>query len=251
MIVLPPDKPVMPDCDYCGESFADEDAYLDHLGAEHYAELGSIDKRRVDDHAKADDDGLSVGVIAGVVVGVAILAAGGYLLFAGGGESTAKGEPAGFETDPLPNRGDDSRLQDVQSFESQGNQHVDSGTEINYERIPPTSGPHYPVPARAGFYEETPALGNLVHSLEHGAVVIYYDPSALTPHAEASLKAYAQTHTDGWKSVIVAPNPREDPESPFVLTAWTKLLRMDEYDAKTVRAFLAEYLGRGPENPVR
>lgn len=29
------------------------------------------------------------------------------------------------------------------------------------------------------------------------------------------------------------------------------MLKLEEYDAKAVQAFLAEYLGRGPENRVR
>jgi hypothetical protein len=34
----------MPNCDYCGDSFADEDAYLDHLATDHdESELGSIE----------------------------------------------------------------------------------------------------------------------------------------------------------------------------------------------------------------
>ena len=42
----------MPDCDYCEESFADEDAYLDHLADVHEGELGAIDRRRVADRAE-------------------------------------------------------------------------------------------------------------------------------------------------------------------------------------------------------
>jgi hypothetical protein len=29
------------------------------------------------------------------------------------------------------------------------------------------------------------------------------------------------------------------------------MLNLDKYDPQVVRAFLAEYLGRGPENPIR
>jgi hypothetical protein len=49
----------------------------------------------------------------------------------------------------------------------------------------------------------------------------------------------------------VVPNPADDPRAAYVLTAWRHRLTMDSYDEATVRAFLAEYLGRGPENPVR
>ncbi len=40
-------------------------------------------------------------------------------------------------------------------------------------------------------------------------------------------------------------------DSPFILTAWDKMLKLDKYDPQVVKAFLAEYLGRGPESPGR
>jgi len=65
----------MPDCDYCGESFADEDAYLSHLAADHEeGELGAIDRRRVAGH-QGDSEG------SGLPVGPILLAA--LLAFAG------------------------------------------------------------------------------------------------------------------------------------------------------------------------
>ncbi|MFB6156526.1 MAG: DUF3105 domain-containing protein [Haloferacaceae archaeon] len=177
------------------------------------------------------------------------LAAGAVALagcLGGGG-----GGGGGIESEPLPERGTGSLLADVRSFPSEGTRHVERGTDVDYGTYPPTSGPHYSGTVEAGFYEETPAMGDLVHTLEHGAVVIYYDPAALTDAARGSLRAWANAHTGTWKSVVVVPHAREDPEAPYVLTAWRHLLRMDEYDPEVVRAFLAEYLGRGPENPVR
>lgn len=158
---------------------------------------------------------------------------------------------SGLEAQPLPSRGDRALLQEVQSFPSQGQQHVAQGTPIAYQTSPPTSGSHYPSATRAGFYTEAPPLGNLVHSLEHGAVVIYYDPKNFAAEAERSLKAFASAHQNPWASVMVVPNPEPNPDAAYVLTAWTKMLKLDSYDVQVVRAFLAEYLGRGPENRVR
>jgi hypothetical protein len=52
-------------------------------------------------------------------------------------------------------------------------------------------------------------------------------------------------------SFVAVPTPVDDPEATFVLAAWTKRLDMDEYDEETMRQFMAEYLGRGPEQEVR
>jgi hypothetical protein len=236
----------MHECPHCGESFDAEEAYLRHLGERHADALGPIERRRVE--ALDTDDGgpstasLALGVVGLLVVGV------GLALFAfdGGGVS-----PDGVEAESLPDRGDDALLTGVERVPSQGTDHVPRETDLDYDRVPPLSGPHYAGTVDAGFYEETQPLGDVVHTLEHGAVVVYYDPGALTPAAERSLREWAVAHDGHWSSVVVVPNPDADPESAYVLTAWRTELRLDSYDPDVVRAFLAEYLGRGPENPVR
>ena len=145
----------------------------------------------------------------------------------------------------------DPLLADAESFPSEGANHVSSGSDIDYERMPPLSGPHYSQAAGPGFYEETPALGTLVHSLEHGYIVVYYDPDALTPEARADLENLTSTYTEQWQAVIAAPHPEDNPDAAYVLTAWQVRQDMDEYDPETVRAFLDAFRGRGPENPVR
>ncbi|MFB6175676.1 MAG: DUF3105 domain-containing protein, partial [Halobaculum sp.] len=143
-------------------------------------------------------------------------------------------------------------LQRVERFESQGRTHVPAGTNVDYQRIPPLSGPHYGgSTVDAGFYSERPAFGSLVHTLEHGAVVIYYDAGALPDGAESHLRSLTEEYTGTWSSVVVVPHPEENPDSVVVLTAWRTRLTLDSYDRDAVMAFLAEYLGRGPENPIR
>lgn len=82
----------MPDCDYCGDSFDDESAYLKHLKAEHRSELGPIDRRRIGD-VDIDDGGLPTGPIALAVVIVASVAIVGYVVFIAGSGGAAAGEP--------------------------------------------------------------------------------------------------------------------------------------------------------------
>ncbi len=63
----------------------------------------------------------------------------------------------------------------VRSFRSEGQQHV---TEpVRYESSPPHSGNHSQVPAEDGAYDEAAANENLVHSLEHGRVIVQFRPS--------------------------------------------------------------------------
>jgi hypothetical protein len=238
----------MPECDYCGERI-EEARYLEHLREQHYEELGRIDRRRVDGEAD-DDGGLPVGVLALVTILSGTIGVVVYLVFfagAGGGQAGA----AALED--LPENGSDQLLTDVEQFPSEGTEHVSRDTELSYDTSPPTSGPHYSSPASAGFYEagNVPPTGELVHSLEHGAVVIYYDPGALSAEETEHLRSLTEEYTGAWASVIAVPTSAADVDAPVVVTAWQHRLRMDGYDASTIEAFLAEFLGRGPENPIR
>jgi len=238
----------MVECDYCGASFDDEDAYLDHLAASHEGELGAIDQRRVDGRASDGEASLPLGVVAGGVIVLVAAAVVVYVTQLSGGAGV---DPDGIESAELSESGDAERLSDVETVPNEGNRHVQAGSNVDYARQPPLSGPHYNTPTEGGFYGEEQEYGNLVHALEHGAVVVYYDPSVTDSNATNSLQEFAATHTGQWRSFIAVPNPDDDPEADYVLTAWRNRLYMDSYDPQTVYAFLSEFLGRGPENPVR
>lgn len=237
----------MHDCDYCGAQFEDEKPLLEHLRDEHGDELGPIDRKRVS-QLGGGGSGLPQGATVFVLAGLALvgLAAVYTLFFSGGG-----GGGSAVEAQSLSQQGNSALLQDVQTFDSGGRNHVSQGTDVQYDTLPPVSGDHWGATRRPGFYEEVQPYEALVHNLEHGHVVVYYDPAALTDEAEAKLKAYANRYTSNWASVLVVPNPKDDPEAAYVMTAWRHKMTMDSFDEDKLVAFLSEYLGRGPENPVR
>jgi hypothetical protein len=53
---------------------------------------------------------------------------------------------------------------------------------------------------------------------------------------------------DAGSHVIVAP--RDGMETPIALTAWTQLLRLDEFDRSAIDVFYGEFAQRGPEAGV-
>lgn len=83
----------MPDCDYCGATFDEEDAYLAHLREEHGDELGPIDRRRVDEADEADGIPLGPLALGGVVVVAAAVVA--YVVFVAGGAGDGGGSGDG------------------------------------------------------------------------------------------------------------------------------------------------------------
>ncbi len=156
---------------------------------------------------------------------------------------------AAIEDLKLPAHGDATLLKDVISPPDEGRDHIWPDHPVEYKTMPPTSGPHFPDPTAPGFYTTRPEFGYLVHSLEHGSVVIYYDPSQLTPETEKSIRAFTKANSDPEIGIVAVPDA--DFKYPFILTAWDKMLKLNKYDPQAVRAFLAEYLGRGPESPGR
>ncbi len=132
----------------------------------------------------------------------------------------------------------------TETLPDEGRWHLEPGEHWEYRSTPPTSGPHDPKWIRAGFYPTVQRPEKLVHSLEHGDVVIYYDRPA--PDVRVTLKQWAKGHSGKWDGVIVTPLPGLG--RGIVLTAWRKRLRLDPFDAARAQAFLDAFLGHGPES---
>lgn len=77
-----------------------------------------------------------------------------------------------------------------------------------YPSVPPTSGPHDPTPLQGGVYDAAPPIGQVIHSLEHGAAVVWYAPTATGPALEDLKAFYSQklaSQNVSQDRVIVAP----------------------------------------------
>lgn len=139
------------------------------------------------------------------------------------------------------------RLERVRSEPDRGRDHVPAGTEVATGEPFPLSGPHWPRPLNPGFYDEPQPAGLLIHSLEHGHIVIYYD--AIDQGALETLRRWTQDFDGPWSGVIAVP--REGLGDDLVLTAWRHRLDLPRFHAPAAAAFIDAYRGRGPENPVR
>lgn len=77
----------MPDCDYCGASFEGEEAYHDHLRADHLDELGPIDRRLVGEGGSGSS--FPTGPVALVAILGVTAALVAYVTFFTGGSSAS------------------------------------------------------------------------------------------------------------------------------------------------------------------
>jgi hypothetical protein len=133
-------------------------------------------------------------------------------------------------------------LKAVETFDDLGTQHLAVGEATpNYNSNPPTSGPHADTPAACGVYRQPVPDVNSLHSMEHGAIVVHYDPE-LSQEQVIDLEEIGR---DVGGEIIVTPRP--DNPSAVVLTAWTKLLALDEVDGDVIAAFESEFGNRSPE----
>lgn len=135
-----------------------------------------------------------------------------------------------------------AELAAVETFPDMGTDHIPAGVSPpEYNSDPPTSGPHLDTPAPCGIYRRPVPDVSVLHSMEHGAVVIHYDPS-IEPARQAQLEDIARSING---ELIVAP--RLDMEDELVLTAWTKRLALDRIEENVIRAFAAQFANRSPE----
>jgi len=117
--------------------------------------------------------------------------------------------------------------------------HVD-GT-VDYPQHPPFGGDHNAKWQNCGVYREPIGDENAVHSLEHGAVWITYQPD-LDASSIAALEAVA----DGQTHVLVSPYP--DLERPVMLSAWGAQQGFDSADDPGIADFI-RYFQQGPQTP--
>ena len=89
------------------------------------------------------------------------------------------------------------------------------------------SGLHDPKWIDSGVYEEAQNRMKLVHSLEHGIIVVYYDTA--DPATWEVLNDWADLYDYPLGGIVVAPKPGLG--EAIVLTSWSRLLRLDPFDA--------------------
>jgi Protein of unknown function (DUF3105) len=124
---------------------------------------------------------------------------------------------------------------------------------VKYNTNPPTTGRHYEIPAQDGIYGQAPQDEEIVHTMEHGRVIIWVKPSL--PEAQrADIKALVED--DSYQMVLV---PRRNMPYAVAAPAWNaepapngtgRLLLCNEVNDMTfdaLAAFRDENRSQGPE----
>lgn len=174
-------------------------------------------------------------IVSSVIVVVAVLigVTGAVIL----GESRRRAEVLEAAASPIPGVQETSRLPA---------QHVAALPEPTPSApggtlLPPMGGDHDPVVQNCGVYTEPVATAHAVHSLEHGAVWITYQPGL-----DASDVTTLTTLAEGEDYVLLSPFA--ELKAPIVLTAWGVQLEVDDAADPRVETFLVKYV-QGPQTP--
>lgn len=158
--------------------------------------------------------GGAVLVIGALVI---ILAKGG-----GGSSSSGAGKPEG-----------------VESATYEGNQHVALG-QAKWDRVPPMGGQHFGTPQNCGIYEQPIVSDYAVHSLEHGAVWITYDPSLAADQVPILRQVVQSKYKGQDRRLLLSPFPGLP--SPVVATAWGNQLKLQSATDPRLPEFIDYFL---------
>ncbi|MDP8905217.1 MAG: DUF3105 domain-containing protein [Chloroflexota bacterium] len=125
-------------------------------------------------------------------------------------------------------------LSGVQVHGIASRQHVDG--RVSYEQSPPVGGDHAPVWQNCGFYSAPVPNERAVHSLEHGAVWITYDPQLPRVQVDV-LRSLAAEHA----YALVSPYDRLP--APVVASAWGRQLPLESATDPRLGRFISEFAG--------
>ena len=129
--------------------------------------------------------------------------------------------------------------------------HIPEGTDPNpYNSNPPTSGIHYPEDLKSGFYDENTydyPEGYLVHNLEHGDIIFWYNCSLLSDADCTTLKSQIKAVMDEKDNFKLIAYPWEKTDVPLVLTSWGRILPMENFDRDAALDFYRRNLNKAPE----
>jgi uncharacterized protein DUF3105 len=200
---------------------------------------------------------LTLLVLAGIVYVIAKSGGGG--VSEGAHISVDSGSTFGLKPDeregPAPPEQQEFDLADAaqaagcvlrEDLPEEGHRHLAEGeSPPDYKTNPPTSGDHSPNPLADGAYLDAPEPVNYVHSMEHGRVLIQYDPK-LPEKQQLELRGLFDELYSG---ALMFPNP----DLPYAVAAvaWANYLGCKQYEGAAtldaIRAFGEEHWGEGPE----
>ena len=173
-------------------------------------------------------------LLASVVIAVLVIGSFAFASGIGGGGGSAQTGSSEFYVDGVG----------IQ-FPVLDSTHIPEGESATYNSSPPTSGEHWPTPARCGFYDGGLPDERVVHNMEHGNIVISYN-LPLESDVSALRDALGGIGLNNLWGVARAYDAI--PTGQVGLSAWGVLDTMVGVDQDRIARFFEAYAGNlGPE----
>ncbi|GJM41846.1 MAG: hypothetical protein DHS20C20_21280 [Ardenticatenaceae bacterium] len=134
----------------------------------------------------------------------------------------------------------DQPIEDVVQFPRPARGHDDT-LVFETSEVPPAGGEHFNIWQNCGIYAEPIQTGNAVHSMEHGALWITYQPDLPSEQID-TLAQLVRSQS----FLLLSPYPGQ--RSPVALTAWGFQLEVDSADDGRIEEFIERYR-LGPTTP--
>jgi hypothetical protein len=144
-----------------------------------------------------------------------------------------------FMSSFLNNQNRNAVIEGVEFYPQPGGGHV-TGT-VAYPQNPPAGGQHNPVWQNCGVYTVPIISEHAVHSLEHGAVWITYQPDL--PQGQIDRLASITRQSS---HRLLSPYPGID--SAVIASAWGYQIRLESADDPRLMQFILKY-EQGPTTP--
>lgn len=166
-------------------------------------------------------------IIGGVVLLTLVIIVGGFLLW----NSQATDDKARLSKSLMGEK-----------MADEGSIHIARGkSHPAYNSNPPTSGPHWADVAGAGIKDETVPDELVLHSMEHGAAVVWYREGLGQAEIDKIKEAF---YASSGKKIML---PRKDLDVPVALTSWGYLLKLQTIDEAKIKEFIETNNDRAPE----
>lgn len=129
--------------------------------------------------------------------------------------------------------------------------HVPEGTDPGpFNTNPPSSGIHYADHFSSEFFDENTyefPEGYLIHNLEHGYAIFWYNCELLSADDCSLLKGeiLGVMEKANMYKVIAYPWPKID--VPVVITSWGRMLSMEKFDPELALTYVKKYREKSPE----
>lgn len=136
---------------------------------------------------------------------------------------------------------------------SLGNKHIGQDqTPEQYNSNPASSGDHYAdssSPANWGIYSSEIKQEIYLHNLEHGGILITYNPDRINDNDLKKLEELFAPPYDNkdFKPAKFIIMPRSKNTSTIQLAAWTYTLDLNSFDSGSIQKFYKQHSGKSPE----